>query len=243
MDSVTYFNEWFSVSPADPGGFWLIPDKSSDPAEWAIMDLPDPVAEITTLRAKLAAAEERLIESGQAVFESQLEVQSEKRRADAAEKEIATWSKRHRLGLMYHGDTVTEVFLVDDETGESVDLDLDSSMVVEVIELLTAKLAEAEDELAASKERIQQLYASHDRKDAKITDLRIKIENAEMLAERRKWGAEEMDRLREDKARLIDLIDEAQKDILVRSHSDVQAAIADVGRRLRAAIDEAKDGE
>ena len=89
MDSVTYFNEWFSVSPADPGGFWLIPDKSSDPAEWAIMDLPDPVAEITTLRAKLAAAEERLIESGQAVFESQLEVQSEKRRADAAEKYTA----------------------------------------------------------------------------------------------------------------------------------------------------------
>ena len=147
------------------------------------------------------------------------------------------------------------------------------------------KLAAVEDELAASKERIKQLYASHDRKDAKITDLRIRIENAEMLAERRKWGAEEMDRLRaklaaakerliesgqavfesqlevqsekrradaaekeittlrEDKARLLALIDEAQKDILVRSHSDVQAAIADVGRRLRAAIDKAKDGE
>ena len=62
-----------------------------------------------------------MIESGQAVFESQLEVQSEKRRADAAE-----------------------------------------------------------DELAASKERIKQLYASHDRKDAKITDLRIRIENMEL---------------------------------------------------------------
>ena len=56
-----------------------------------------------------------------------------------------------------------------------------------------------------------------------IDDLRAKLEEAE-----------------KDKARLLALIDEAQKDILVRSHSDVQAAIADVGRRLRAAI-EAKD--
>lgn len=48
------------------------------------------------------------------------------------------------------------------------------------------ELAEAEDELTTSKERIQQLYASHDRKDAKITDLRIKLENR----------AHEMDRLR-----------------------------------------------
>jgi len=142
----------YSLTTADPSGYWLIPNGVNDPKQWACMDSADPVKEIDDLRAKLA---------------------------------------------------------------------------------------EAEDELAASKQRIQQLYASHDRKDAKITDLRIKIENAEMLAERRKWGAEEMDRLREDKARLIDLIDEAQKDILVRSHSDVQAAIADVGRRLRAAIDKA----
>jgi len=62
-----------------------------------------------------------------------------------ARDELAHWSKRHRLGLMYYGDMVTEVFLVDDETGERVDLDLDSSMAVEVIELLKADLAEARE--------------------------------------------------------------------------------------------------
>ena len=47
-------------------------------------------------------------------------------------------------------------------------------------------------------------------------DLRVRLEDAEMLAERRKWGAQEMDRLRaklataeKDTARLDWLIDES----------------------------------
>ena len=84
------------------------------------------------------------LEEAQAAYDSLVcENNDLNERAQELEAELAYWSKRHRLGLMYHGDTVTEVFLVDDETGESVDLDLDSSMVVEVIELLKAELAEA----------------------------------------------------------------------------------------------------
>ena len=53
MDDVPYFSTWFEVAPADPSGYWLIPQKSSDPKEWAAMELPNPVDEIDTLRARL----------------------------------------------------------------------------------------------------------------------------------------------------------------------------------------------
>ena len=54
----TYFSEWFKVEPADPAGYWLIPQKSSDPNEWALMELPNPVDEIARLAAENRALRE-----------------------------------------------------------------------------------------------------------------------------------------------------------------------------------------
>lgn len=47
----------YSVTTADPSGYWLIPDGINDPAKWAHMNSADPVKEIDDLRARLAVAE------------------------------------------------------------------------------------------------------------------------------------------------------------------------------------------
>ena len=88
--------------------------------------------------------------------------------------------------------------------------------------------------------------AERDAAEARVKELEDLLNEANKLimehcdqADRIAAMERELAEARKDKARLLALIDEAQKDILVRSHSDVQAAIADVGRRLSAAIDEA----
>ena len=55
MSDVSYFSERYEVKPADPAGYWLIPQKSSDPNEWALMELPNPVDVITRQQIELEA--------------------------------------------------------------------------------------------------------------------------------------------------------------------------------------------
>ena len=47
----------YSLTTADPSGYWLIPNGVNDPKQWACMDSADPVKEIDDLRAKLEEAE------------------------------------------------------------------------------------------------------------------------------------------------------------------------------------------
>ena len=48
----------YEVTTADPGGYWLIPHGSSNPDEWAFMELPNPVEELARLTAELVEARE-----------------------------------------------------------------------------------------------------------------------------------------------------------------------------------------
>ena len=64
----------YSVTTADPSGYWLIPDGVNDPSLWACMDSADPVEEIENLHAKLAAAENDLAMSESMRFDLELEL-------------------------------------------------------------------------------------------------------------------------------------------------------------------------
>ena len=46
----------YSLTTADPSGYWLIPNGVNDPKQWACMDSADPVKEIDDLRARLDSA-------------------------------------------------------------------------------------------------------------------------------------------------------------------------------------------
>ena len=66
-----------------------------------------------------------------------------------------------------------------------------------------------------------QVATEIDRLQAKVHDLRIRAEDAEMLAKRREWGAEEMDRLR------------ARVRVLEQPRREVRFMAAEMERKLR----------